>query len=71
MGGNVTDFCIAVLVDSQILESAAALIKNNLAYITYIFEDTSDSRLDLWETCKYKEVTEFIKKICVCDKYFM
>ena len=30
-------------------------------------EDTSDSRFRLWDIQKYKEVTEFIKKICVCD----
>ena len=30
-------------------------------------EDTSDSIFRLWDIQKYKEVTEFIKKLHVCD----
>ena len=39
----------------------------HLGYITCIFEDTSDSRSRLWAIHKYKEVTKFIKKVCMCD----
>ena len=66
-GGNVTDCCAAILVDSERLESAGAFNPENLGYITHIFEDTSDSIFRMWAIQKYKEVTEFIKKLCVCD----
>ena len=55
------------MVDSERLESADALKLDHLGYITRIFEDTSDSRSRLWSIQNYKEVTEFIKKLCVCD----
>ena len=70
-GENVTDCCAAILVDAERLESAGAFKPEHLGYITRIFEDTSDSRFRLWDIQKYKEVTEFIKKICVCDMYFI
>ena len=66
-GGNVTDCCAAILVDSERLESSGAFKPEHLGYITRIFENTSDSRFRLWDIHKYKEVTEFIKKLCVCD----
>ena len=66
-GENVTDCCAAILVDAERLESAGAFKPENLGYITRIFEDTSDSRFRLWTIQKYKEVTEFIKKLCVCE----
>ena len=68
-GENVTDFCAAILVDNERLESAGAFKPEHLGYITCIFEDTSDSRFRMWAIQKYKEVTEFIKKLCVCDMY--
>ena len=49
------------------LESAWASKPEHLGYITHIFEDTSDSRFRLWAIEKYKDVTEFIKKLRVCD----
>ena len=49
------------------LESSRAFKPEHLGYITRIFEDTSDSRFRLWAIHKYKEVTDFIKKISVCD----
>ena len=64
---NVTDCCVAILVDAERLESAGDFNPEHLGYITRIFEDTSDSRFYLWAIQKYKEVTEFIKKLCVCD----
>ena len=70
-GGNVTDCCAEILLDSECLDSARAFKPEHLGYITRIFEDTSDSRFRLWGIHKYKEVTEFIKKLCVCDTDFI
>ena len=67
-GENVTDCCAAILVDDERLESAGASKPEHLGYITRIFEDTSDSRFRVWAIQKYKQVTEFIKKLCVCDR---
>ena len=64
---NVTDFCAAILLDAERLESAGSFKPEHLGYITRIFEDTSESKFCLWYIQKYKEVTEFIKKLCVCD----
>ena len=66
-GENVADCCAAILVDAERLESAGALMPEHLGYIIRIFEDTSDSRFRLWAIQKYKQVTEFIKKLRVCD----
>ena len=66
-GENVTDCCVAILVYAVRLESAGAFKPEPLGYITLIFEDTSDPRLRLWDIHKYKEVTDFIKKLRVCD----
>ena len=54
------------MVDAECLESAGAFKPEHLGYITCIFEDTSDSRFRLWAIQMYKEVTDFIKKLCVC-----
>ena len=64
---NVTDCCAEILVEAECLESAGAFKPEHLEYITRIFEDNSDSRFRLWDIQKYKEVTEFIKKLHVCD----
>ena len=66
-GENVTDCCAAILVDAERLESARTFKTDHLVNITSIFEDTSDSRFRLWAILKYKEVTEFLKKLRVCD----
>ena len=71
LGENVTDRCAAILVYSERLESAGAFKTEPLGYTTCIFQDTSDSRLCLWDIQKYKEVTEFIKKIHVCYMAFI
>ena len=42
-GENVTDFCAAILVDAERLDSYGAFKPEHLGYITRIFEDTSDS----------------------------
>ena len=68
---NVTDCCAAILVDAERLDSAGAFNPEHLGYITRIFEDTSDSRFRLWAIQKYKQVTEFIKKLRVCDMYVL
>ena len=57
------------MVDSERLETAEAFNHEHLGYTTFIFEDTPDCRFCLWTIKKFKEVTEFIKKICVCDMY--
>ena len=56
-GENVTDFCAAILVDAERLDSDWAFKPEHLGYTTHIFEDTSDSRFRLWAIQKYKEVT--------------
>ena len=66
-GENIADCCVEILVDAERLGSDRAFKPEHLGYITRIFEDTSDSRFRLWVIQKYKEVTEFIKKFCVCD----
>ena len=66
-GENVTYCCAAILVDAERLESAGAFNPDHLGYRTRIFEDTSDSRFRQWGIQKYKEVTEFIEKLRVCD----
>ena len=71
MGENGIDFCAAILVYYERLESAGYFKPNYLFYIIWIFEDTSGSRFHLWETQKYKEVLEFIKKLFVYDEYVM
>ena len=64
---SVTDCCAEILVDVERLESSRAFKPEHLGYIIRIFEDTSDSRFRLWDIQKYKEVTEFINKVHVCD----
>ena len=68
---NVTYFCDEILVDSERLESDGAFNTEKIDYIICIFENTSDYRFHICVTQKYKEVMEFIKKICVCNKYVM
>ena len=70
-GESFTDFCAAIFVDAERLESAGAFKPEHLGYITRIFEDTSDTRFRLWDIHKYKQVTEFIKKLHVCDMYVL
>ena len=55
------------MVGDERLESAGDIKPDHLGYITHIFEDTSYSRFLLWGIQKYKNVTEFIKKLHVCD----
>ena len=68
-GETVSYFCAAILVYVERLESDGAFNPEHLGYITRIFEDTYDSRFCLWDISKYKEVTDFIKKLRVCDMY--
>ena len=51
-GENATDFCAAILVDAERLESAGALKPEHLGYITCIFEATYDSRFHIWDIHK-------------------
>ena len=68
-GENVTYFCTPILVHADRFESAGAFKPEHLEYISRIFEDTYDSRFRMWDIQTYKEVTEFIRKNCVCDMY--
>ena len=54
------------MVDAEHLDSYGAFKPKNLGYTTRIFEDTSESIFRLWAIQNYKEVTDFIKKLCVC-----
>ena len=71
MGDNITEFCAAILVDAERLESARDFNPKHLGYITNKFKNNSDHRFHIWATNKYKEVAEFIKKLYICDKDFM
>ena len=55
------------MVDSERLESSGAFKPEHLGYITRIFEDNYDSIFRMWAIHKYKDVTELIKKLSVCD----
>ena len=68
-GDNTAGWCAVILVDVERLESSGAFNPEHLEYITCIFEYTSDSRFRLWDVQNYKEVTELIKKLRVCDMY--
>ena len=70
-GEKVTYCCAEILVDSKRLECSGYLKPEHLGYTTCIFEDNSKSRFHLWAIQKYKEVTEFINKIRVCDIYII
>ena len=59
------------MVDDEGLESAGDFKPYHLGYINHIFENTSDSRFRLWDIQEYTEVTEFIKKLCVCEMDFI
>ena len=62
-GENVTDCSAAISVDADHLDSDGVFNPENIGYITRIFEDTFDSRFYMWAILKYREVTEFIKKL--------
>ena len=66
-GENVIYCCAEILVYAERLESSGAFNPDHLGYIISIFEDTSDSKLPLWDIQKYKEFIEFIKKLCGCN----
>ena len=70
-GENVTDLFHTILVGAERLDIDGAFNTENLGYITRIFDDTSESIFRLWFIKKYKEVTEFIKKLCVFELYFI
>ena len=68
---DAVDFHDEILVNVESLESAGAFNPEHLGYIICIFENTSNSRFQSWDTQKYKEVMEFIKKPLLCDKDVM
>ena len=65
-GGDNADCYKTILKYLKGLESAGAFKPDHLGYIIRIFEDTSDSRFNLWATQKYKEVMGLLRNIyCV------
>ena len=64
-GENITDYCDEIFVDADLLDSAGAFNNEHLGYITRIFEYAYSYRLCLWDIQKYKDITDFIKNICV------
>ena len=42
-----------------------------LLWVIHIFENTYNSRFQIWATQKYKEVMEFVTKPLLCDKDVM
>ena len=61
----------AILVNVESLESAGAFKTEHLVYIIRIYEDTYDSIFHLWETQKFKDIMQFVKKLVLCDEYVM
>ena len=55
------------MVDAELHESDGVFNPEHLWHITCIFEYTSDYRFCVWCIQKYKDSTEFIKKLLVCD----
>ena len=70
-GMYAADCYDAILVNVESLERDGAFKPEHRGYIFSIFEDTSDSRFDLWATQKYEEVMEFVKIPLLCDKDVM
>ena len=56
---DAADCYNAILVNVESLESGGAFKTEHLGYIIHIFENTSNSRFQIWDTQKYKEVMEF------------
>ena len=70
-GGDTADYYDAILEYMEGLESSGAFKPEHLGYIISIFENTSDSIFNIWETQKYKAVMDFVKKPLLCDKDVM
>ena len=70
-GRDAEDCYDAILVNVEILQSAESFNPKHLGYIIRFFENTSDSRFNLWATHKYKDVMKFVKKPLMCDNDVM
>ena len=70
-GADTADCYDAILENVEGLESDGAFKPKHLGYIISIFENSSDSRFNLWATQKYKAVMDFGKKPLLCDKDVM
>ena len=70
-GRYAADCYDAILENVEGLESAGAFNPEHLGYIIHIFENTSNSRFQIWASQKYKEVMKFIKKPLLCDEDVM
>ena len=71
LGETVIDCFPEILVDYENIMSSSVSKRKNLGYITHIFEDTSCYRFYIWGIHDYKDVTEFIRKINMCDMYII
>ena len=71
LGENFVDCYTEILVDYERLQSTGDLNAKHLGYITCIFEGTFDFIFHIWGTHNYQEVMSFMKKLWVCDNYFM
>ena len=49
LGENVAECCAEILVDAERLDSTVAFNPKNLNYITYIFDNTSDTIFHIWK----------------------
>ena len=70
-GRDAADCHDEILVNVESLESARAFNPEHLGYIIGIFENTFNSRFQIWATQKYKEVMKFLKKPLLCDEDVM
>ena len=67
-GRYAADLYDTILVNVESIESDGAFNSKHLGYIIGIFENTSDSRFNLWATQKYKEVMDVVRKPLFCDE---
>ena len=67
-GENISYCCAEILVDDKRLKNSGAFNIEHLRYITHIFEKISGHIFNIWSNQKNKEVTDFIKKLSVCDE---
>ena len=70
-GRDAADCYDTILVNVESLESAGAFKPEHLGYIIHIFENTYNSRFQIWATQNYKEVMEFVKRPFLCDEDVM
>ena len=70
-GKNVPDLCASIQVGDDCLESFGSFKPENLRDINRILQDNFDYRFNLWVIHKYKDVTEFLNKLYLCEDYII